>query len=206
MVQSVNFPAIFGVFRIITRPRLLVPSCSCIDIRQIDFEQLFIAGYRAVCFDKDNTLTLPYEDTVYGPLQSAFNECKRIFAPNVAVLSNSAGSGDDVGHVAAKELERKLDIAVIRHDHKKPACSKEVMAHFSQIEAGQIVIVGDRLATDVLMANEAGMLSIHTQPLSQKNDNAVAAWFRNRENSLLKHFFGQPYSRPDLQERIIRPK
>lgn len=38
----------------------------------------------------------------------------------------------------------------------------------------EILLVGDRLLTDILMANKTGMASVHTQPLTQTNDNPFA--------------------------------
>ena len=61
-------------------------------LRWIDWDALHAAGFRAIVFDKDNTLTIPYERRIHPPLASALRECKRAFgAANVAVLSNSAG-------------------------------------------------------------------------------------------------------------------
>ncbi len=48
------------------------------------------------------------------------------------------------------------------------------MHHFEGIPADKIAFIGDRLLTDVLMANELGMISVHTQPLSEAGDNLPA--------------------------------
>lgn len=75
----------------------------------------------AVCFDKDNTLTLPYDDHVNPLVQNALDECIRTFGDtNVAVLSNSAGSSDDAPeYKTAARLEQALcGIKVIRHGSK----------------------------------------------------------------------------------------
>lgn len=51
---------------------------------------------------------------------------------------------------------------MLRHSTKKPGCKEDVMAYFAQHpEAGvtrpeQIAVVGDRLSTDVMMANLMG--------------------------------------------------
>ena len=42
-------------------------------------------------------------------------------------------------------------------------------------DAKRVAIVGDRLTTDVLFANLNGALSVHTEPLTTKGDNKVAA-------------------------------
>jgi phosphatidylglycerophosphatase GEP4 len=161
------------------------------------------AGFKAICFDKDNTLTLPYQTTLHPPLKESLEECKRHFE-QIAVLSNSAGSPDDVDHLHARQLEESLGLQVIRHRWKKPMCSAEIVKALGT-NALQIVMVGDRLATDVWMANEAGMLSIHTKLLSSKDDNPNAIKMRQLENWILERL-ERPYTRPDLQSRFIKSK
>ena len=48
-----------------------------------------------------------------------------------------------------------------------------------------MAVVGDRLATDVLAANEIGALSVHTRPLDTKGDNPAALLSRFLENRIL---------------------
>ncbi|PJF18132.1 HAD phosphatase, family IIIA [Paramicrosporidium saccamoebae] len=121
-----------------------------------------------------------------------------------AVLSNSAGGPDDTDHLHARQLEESLGLPIIRHRWKKPMCSAEI-AKTLGTNALQTVMVGDRLATDVWMANEAGMLSIHTKMLSSKDDNPNAVKLRQLENWILERL-GRSYTRPDLQSRFIKTK
>ena len=201
MGQSVNLAAVLALLRGgLWRPHLFIPSCSTRDIRGIDFGALREAGFRAVCFDKDNTLTKPYEDVLYPPLEEALERCKGHFE-KVAILSNSAGSHDDDNGKQAQALEVNLGLPVIRHRWKKPNCADEVAKHLKVLPA-QIVLIGDRLFTDVYLANSSGMLSIHTKPISLQNDNPNAMRIRNMENWLLDRL-DRPYSRPDLQQRFI---
>ena len=119
----------------------------------------------------------------------------------MALISNSAGTPDDPQGGAAKKLEAVLGVPLIRHRHKKPACAREIIRHFG-LEPARVVLVGDRLATDIAMANRWGMLSIHTRPLGLQDDNPNARRIRKLENWLLDRL-DRPYSRPDLQERFI---
>ena len=48
-----------------------------------------------------------------------------------------------------------------------------------------MAVVGDRLSTDILAANELGALSVHTRPLDTKGDNPAALLSRFLENRLL---------------------
>jgi phosphatidylglycerophosphatase GEP4 len=95
---------------------------SVIDIREINFNAAKEkAGIIAVCFDKDNTLTLPYEDNINPLIRNALGECVRTFGEaNVTVLSNSAGCSDDAPEYNnAARLEQALcGIKVIRHGSK----------------------------------------------------------------------------------------
>ena len=49
------------------------------DIRWVDWRALKDAGFKACVFDKDNTLTAPYEKRVHPPLATALEECKEVF-------------------------------------------------------------------------------------------------------------------------------
>lgn len=53
-------------------------------------------------------------------------EIKESFSPEaVAILSNSVGSSDDAKYEGAQNTERLMQIPVIRHEKKKPACLDE---------------------------------------------------------------------------------
>ena len=59
-------------------------------------------------------------------------------------------------------LEKNTGVKVLRHSTKKPGCKEEVLAYFrNQPDSGvtspsHIAVVGDRLFTDVMMANMMG--------------------------------------------------
>ena len=77
------------------------------------------------------------------------DEIKASFPQAVAILSNSVGTNDDIDHIGALETEQNMDIPVIRHASKKPACLDEVLQHFREnmqydVQPEQICVVGDR--------------------------------------------------------------
>ena len=148
-------------------------------------------GIKAVIFDKDNTLTAPYENELHPlakiGLQSALDTFGR---DNVAILSNSAGTDDDPGFEDGEAIEEALGIAVIKHREKKPGGLDEVMRHFPNVnDPSQLCMVGDRLLTDVVFGNLHGMLTVHILPLcsgeENKNDNTVAKIVRSAENKIM---------------------
>lgn len=77
-------------------------------------------------------------------------------------MSNTAGTSSDKDYAQADVLEANTGVKVLRHSTKKPGCKEEVMAYFkAHPDSGvtrpdQIAIVGDRLSTDVMMANLMG--------------------------------------------------
>jgi phosphatidylglycerophosphatase GEP4 len=83
------------------------------------------------------------------------------------IVSNTAGarSRDPHGEIA-KEVEKTTGVTVLPHSTKKPGCGYEIMEHFKQYpETGvtrpdQIAVVGDRLTTDIMLANLMGSYGV----------------------------------------------
>lgn len=74
------------------------------------------------------------------------------------IVSNSAGTNDDPDNAQARILEKNTGISVLSHATKKPGCYSEIQQYFKDkgILPHEILIVGDRLFTDMLMANMMG--------------------------------------------------
>jgi len=83
------------------------------------------------------------------------------------IVSNTAGATTwDRDGKLASEVQKSTGVAVLAHRVKKPGCGDEIMAYFkAHPEAGvtspsQIAVVGDRLATDMMLANQMGSYGI----------------------------------------------
>jgi len=75
----------------------------------------------------------------------------------------------------ADTIEKALQVHVLRHQQKKPSGGEELLHHFSGIRAPRIAFVGDRALTDVVYANNYGMLSILTRDIvTEEGDNPMA--------------------------------
>ena len=187
--QSWNPLALLATARtLVKRPGLLVPHVAVSNVDALDFDALRAAGVASIIFDKDNTLTAPYVDTAHSDVADSIKRAKDAFgADNCIVLSNSAGSGDDAPEYnAAKACEAALGLRVARHpEAQKPQCLEGVVASLPASDASTVAVVGDRLSTDILAANEIGALSVHTRPLDTKGDNPAALLSRFLENRLL---------------------
>jgi phosphatidylglycerophosphatase GEP4 len=83
------------------------------------------------------------------------------------IVSNTAGAAslDPTGRLAS-EVEASTGVPVLPHRTKKPGCGPEIMEYFRQHpETGvtrpeHVAVVGDRLTTDVMMANMMGGYAI----------------------------------------------
>ncbi|KAF7141726.1 hypothetical protein RHSIM_Rhsim06G0118100 [Rhododendron simsii] len=166
--QRINLKGIVSSVSVLARDRhLALPHVSVPDIRYIDWDELRSKGFRAVVFDKDNTITVPYSLRLWGPLGSSMERCKSVFGDDIAVFSNSAGLYEfDPDGRKARAVEYAIGIKVIRHGVKKPGgTAEEIEKHFG-CESSRIIMVGDRPFTDVVYGNRNGFLTILTEPLS----------------------------------------
>jgi phosphatidylglycerophosphatase GEP4 len=107
-------------------------------------------------------------------------------------VSNTAGATSyDVNGKLASAVEASTGVSVLAHAVKKPGCGDEIMSYFRQHpETGvtsphQIAIVGDRLATDMMLANMMGSWGVWVKngvvPLERKSIvsikwRRVASW------------------------------
>ncbi|RYH17475.1 hypothetical protein EON65_28510 [archaeon] len=71
-------------------------------------------------------LSYCYHDELHPNAVPIVKECRKVFHNNIAILSNSVGSGDDANYSMALQTEKALGIPVIRHKIKKPGCLQEV--------------------------------------------------------------------------------
>ena len=209
MVQSINTKAILTLASIFRRPNLLVPHVSVASVSDVDYQALKEgAGICAVIFDKDNTLTSPYDtQSIHPRAQAGLKAALHVFGPQgVAILSNSAGTmGEDINFVQATTIEQAMGISVIRHQEKKPGGLDEVMEHFQPVLMGnngnpaRLCMIGDRILTDVVFGNLYGMLTVHTQPVT----NLIPTSNIENTDQYEKHQDNQ--RKDNWTARLIRP-
>ena len=95
------------------------------------------------------------------------------------IVSNSAGTNDDHHGKEAEILEAATGVEVFRHSTKKPGCAIDVLNYLRSgnvpglTRPDQIVVVGDRLFTDVIMANMMGAWSIWVKDGVRKSNDVV---------------------------------
>ncbi|KAK3071595.1 hypothetical protein LTR53_008332 [Teratosphaeriaceae sp. CCFEE 6253] len=173
-----NISATVNVLRLFANPGLCLPHHTIATFDQLPvplslaFRQHGEKGkrpdIRAVVLDKDNCFATPGQNNVYPAYTAKFDELRKAYPGfRLLIVSNSAGTSSDGGHADADLLERSTGVRVLRHATRKPGCGPDIMTYFRHDapETGvtapsQVAIVGDRLFTDVLMANMMGSYGV----------------------------------------------
>ena len=176
----------------------MLPHVTVSDISALDFHHLRDAGFVGVVFDKDNTITAPYADDVDESLRPALDSALKAFGPQgIAVLSNSAGGPDDTNYAAAEALQNTLSLPVLRRKFKKPRGFEAVREHFNGCEPSALIMVGDRLLTDITFGNLHGMLTVHTtRLLSNAGEPPVVRVARRFESVVAARYVRKGVSPP----------
>jgi len=196
--QSINIPGIISTFRALNNPRLLIPDIRAKNLNQVYPDYLRNNRIRNVLFDMDNTLSLPYEYSLYPDIADRFNEFRARF--RVAIISNSAGVPSDKGEERAKRIEDAFNVHVIRHDKKKPDCIEEVLRYFvlTWDERDAVAMIGDRV-TDVVFGNSYDMFTALVEPFDLAKDNAMARMIRPYERMLMERAIAK-YGRKEARQ------
>ncbi|PRT54933.1 Phosphatidylglycerophosphatase GEP4, mitochondrial [Wickerhamiella sorbophila] len=138
-------------------------------------------GTKVLILDKDNCFAKPHHLEVWPAFKPRWDELVKEY--KVYVLSNTAGDLEHDPHgKLAEELESVLNVPVIRHEQKKPMCYKTLGDQFVSegYKPSDLCVVGDRLATDILMANLMGAKSCWIRP------GAHPKWLNHLEMMLYK--------------------
>ncbi|KAI0143333.1 HAD superfamily phosphatase [Pestalotiopsis sp. NC0098] len=186
--MNLNLSGFFNVFKLLAKPSLCLPHATVSQFSDLPYplrnafagqsEKLQI---KAVVLDKDDCFAYPETNLVHPPYAERFRQLQEEFpGKSLVVVSNTAGatSYDRDGRLAS-ELESATGVTILSHKIKKPGCKDEIMAHFRKhpevgvTHPSQVVIIGDRLMTDMMLANIMGGRGIWIRdgvaPLAEKS-------------------------------------
>ncbi|KAF1846978.1 HAD-superfamily phosphatase [Cucurbitaria berberidis CBS 394.84] len=205
-----NISGTLNVFRLLRDPTLCLPqhTVSTFNHLPIPLSKAFKrdgkygekeVDIQAVVLDKDNCFAVPHTNEVHKSLQDHFQRLRHAYpGSKLLIVSNTAGTDSDKNQNEAALLEANTGIKVLRHSTKKPGCQAEVMAYFkAHPESGvsrpdQIAVVGDRLSTDIMMANMMGSYGIWVR------DGVIGrGFFARMEDRLQGFLFRRGYNAPD---------
>ncbi|KAF3770847.1 hypothetical protein M406DRAFT_59702 [Cryphonectria parasitica EP155] len=186
--MNLNLSASLNVFRLIANPALCLPHATISTFKDlpIPLDSAFQSkddkvSIKAVVLDKDDCFAVPETSEVHGPYQDRFNALRAAYpGRRLLIVSNTAGAlSYDPKRKLASELEEATGVTVLSHQTKKPGCGAEIMDYFRKHpETGvtsphQIAVVGDRLSTDMMLANMMGSYGVWVKdgvvPLPQKS-------------------------------------
>lgn len=161
-----NLSGTFNALRVIYKPQLCMPQVVISDFSKLQIPLCFKQNrIKAVVLDKDNTFAKPYDEKVYAGYQAEWDHLKQCYpGAELLIVSNTAGTSDDKNYMQAEKIEKTIRVPVLRHKTKKPGCYREVMAYFKEKgvcnSPKEVAVVGDRLFTDVMMANLMGSYGV----------------------------------------------
>ncbi|KAI0377921.1 HAD-superfamily phosphatase [Hypomontagnella monticulosa] len=186
--MNLNLSGTINVFKLLAKPSLCLPHATVATFNDIPspFNKAFEnygkkVDIRAVVLDKDDCFAYPDTNEVYPAYAKRFQQLQKEYpGGRLLIVSNTAGatSYDRDGRLA-RELETATGVPVLAHRVKKPGCGDEIMAHFKAhpeanvTHPSQIAIVGDRLMTDMMLANMMGSWGLWirdgVKPLNEKS-------------------------------------
>lgn len=166
-MQLFNASAVSNISRLAYNPALCLPHLTVSSFDKLPLP-IKIPGHdveiKGIVLDKDNCFAKDHDDKVWPAYAEAWKKLRQYFPKEkLLIVSNSAGTDDDVDYLQAEKLERDTGVTVLRHPTKKPGCHQEIMDYFAQHgihNAAEIAVIGDRLFTDILMANMMGAWGI----------------------------------------------
>ncbi|KAI0166914.1 HAD-superfamily phosphatase [Hypoxylon sp. FL1284] len=186
--MNLNFSGTVNVFKLLLKPSLCLPHATVSTFNEIPspLSNVFIgsgekAQIKAVVLDKDDCFAYPNTNEIYPSYTDRFRQLQNEYpGRRLLIVSNTAGATTyDRDGSLAKELEVATGVPVLAHRVKKPGCGDEVMNYFrSHPEVGvthpsQVAVVGDRLMTDMMLANMMGSWGLWikdgVKPISQKS-------------------------------------
>lgn len=167
-----NVSASLNIFKLVYKPSLCLPHATVSTFNDLPVPLCkAFAGFnhghdpdiRAVVLDKDDCFARPLENVIYKPYYIHFRALSRVYpGSRLLIVSNSTGTSDDVDGKEAEILQRATGVEVLKHSTKKPGCGAQILDYFLERpetgvnRANQIAVVGDRLSTDIMMANMYG--------------------------------------------------
>jgi len=188
--MSFNLSGTLNVLRLIANPTLCLPhhTVSTFNELPVPLSRAFAGrsgsekvDIRAVVLDKDNCFAVANTNNVYEPYKDRFKELRDAYpGAKLLIVSNSAGTLSDPNGKEADILEKATGVSVMRHNVKKPGCGPQVLDYFRSkpetkvTSPSQIAVVGDRLFTDVMLANMMGSHSIWIKDGVKKDEGLVS--------------------------------
>jgi uncharacterized protein len=150
---------------------LVKPSWIVPDILEIDTIALWEQGIRGIVFDLDNTIMRPHTGILEPDMEVWLKQLLSKGFQIIVVSNNPL-----VRYTQA--AEKTLGLTVIGNAGKPRRAKTRQALQQMNLEAHQVVIVGDRPLTDIWVGQRLGCQTILVNPLNKKTENTVVQGLR----------------------------
>lgn len=136
---------------------LLVPNFYYDNIYDVDYKMLYEMGIRGILFDVDNTIVEPFSHDVPLKLEMLFDDLKGVGFHLILTSNNQSDR--------LRILKSILNVDTYAETYKPNiAFFDKVLSDFNY-KPEDLCIIGDKLLTDILGGNKAGITSVLVNPL-----------------------------------------
>lgn len=136
----------------------------------------------AIIFDIDQTIVPFGETTIPEEIQKLIRSLQPKY--RICFLSNFPHTEDRIKRIRA--IERQLETHAIFSERRKPSPAAFRLAlEYLESEPAKTLMVGDRVLTDIIGANQLGLKAVLVAPLDRKTDPFFMV--------TLPRFFERPY-------------
>lgn len=155
----------------------LIPRQQVNSIYDIDLQELWKQGYRGIITDLDNTLVGAKAPLATSELTDWLKVVSQI-GFRVVVVSNNK-------RTRVTKFAEPLSLPFIFRAKKPIGLSFRRALRIMNVSAGQAVVIGDQMLTDVLGGNRMGLYTIMVLPISPKDEGFFTKINRRLEKAAL---------------------
>jgi len=156
---------------------VLYPYEYADSVFSVDFEKLYLLGFRGIIFDIDNTLVFQDEDAT-KEVEELFLFLKGLGFKTV-ILSNN-------GEERVRRFLRNIDSPFVCKAYKPFKRGYRKALSIMNVKRENAVFIGDQIFTDILGANRSKIKSILVRPI--KKDGARPLLRRKIEEPILRSY------------------
>lgn len=148
------------------------------DIFDIDYDKLQNDGIKLIIFDLDSTIMKSKSGTYDDKTLILFDKIKTMF--QVCVMSNNTNKN------YIKKVQKITPFEVYGTAKKpNPNFIKQYIDKY-KFKNNEVVIIGDRPLTDILVGNKIGINSILVDSISREDESKLTRFVRKLERLFLK--------------------
>ncbi|MED4604429.1 YqeG family HAD IIIA-type phosphatase [Paenibacillus validus] len=156
----------------------LIPREQVNSIYELELDTLWKQGYRGIITDLDNTLVGAKAPFATPELIEWLKVVGQI-GFQVVIVSNNQ-------RTRVTKFAEPLSLPFIYRAKKPTHASFRKALNMMRLEAGQTIVIGDQMLTDVLGGNRLGLYTVLVRPISPTDEGFFTKVNRTLEKAALK--------------------